>query len=69
MTCKFFVVPESFQALLGMLDIELSDILSIECNITDMPQRCREINTQVEEECYTKIQILIEPPPRTKITL
>ena len=49
-TCKFFIVPGNDTVLLGMSNIEVLNILSVLCNMIDMPQRRREINVQTTGE-------------------
>ena len=68
--CKFFVIPGTGAALLGIPDIKLFYILSIMCNTIDRSQRCTDINAQMKEEkCNTKIQALIQWPRIIKLIL
>ena len=43
---RFFVVPGNGQALLGMLDIKLPDILNVKCSTVDTQVQSRNINKQ-----------------------
>ena len=37
--CRFFVVPGNGQALLGILDIETLDVLTVNCNTKHMQNK------------------------------
>ena len=52
-TFKFFVIPRNGTALLGMIDIELQNVLRIMCNTIDIPPICIEVNAEMmENKCH-----------------